>query len=78
MACFDRMSDWSPWRLKSMFIDDFEFSCPYCGETNATDIDPANVGHSYVEDCQVCCRPIVITLNRVEDEVVPYVKRENE
>jgi len=32
--------------------------CPYCGEPNDIEIDPSGGRRqSYVEDCQVCCRP---------------------
>ena len=33
--------------------------CPYCGEPNQVLLDPGEAGASYIEDCQVCCRPIV-------------------
>ena len=32
--------------------------CPYCGEQISVLIDPEEVGQEYIEDCQVCCRPI--------------------
>ncbi len=32
--------------------------CPYCGEKIDVLIDPSPGGQDYVEDCQVCCRPI--------------------
>lgn len=32
--------------------------CPYCGEPFETLIDLSGGSSSYVEDCQVCCRPI--------------------
>ncbi len=32
--------------------------CPYCGEPFETLIDLSGGTSSYVEDCQVCCRPI--------------------
>ncbi|MFT5755698.1 MAG: hypothetical protein ACI9LM_000410 [Alteromonadaceae bacterium] len=32
--------------------------CPYCGETINVLIDSADVEQQYIEDCQVCCRPI--------------------
>ncbi|GGD65048.1 CPXCG motif-containing cysteine-rich protein [Lacimicrobium alkaliphilum] len=32
--------------------------CPYCGETIEVLIDPADLDQRYIEDCQVCCRPI--------------------
>lgn len=54
-------------------ITDFDVSCPYCGETFNTlidysallinnDIDAGNThDYTYVEDCQVCCQPILFT-----------------
>lgn len=39
-------------------LDSQTVNCPYCGEANEIDIDPsAGRVQSYVEDCQVCCRP---------------------
>jgi len=35
-------------------------ACPYCGESQTVLVDPGNIGVSYVEDCQICCRPIVL------------------
>ena len=35
-----------------------EVDCPYCGEVVTIGVDPAGGAvQSYVEDCQVCCRP---------------------
>src|SRR5579863_9781820 len=37
------------------------FQCAGCGEWNATRVDGSAGGRqSYVEDCQVCCRPNVL------------------
>jgi hypothetical protein len=36
--------------------------CPYCGEPNEVLIDPSEGSHDYIEDCQVCCRPIELRL----------------
>jgi hypothetical protein len=36
--------------------------CPYCGETFETVIDLSCGSTSYIEDCQVCCRPIEFRL----------------
>jgi hypothetical protein len=40
--------------------------CPYCGETFETEIDTSGGNQEYIEDCYVCCRPIVF---RVEVDV---------
>jgi len=35
-----------------------EYYCACCGEANLTFVDLSQgLGQSYVEDCQVCCRP---------------------
>ena len=37
--------------------------CPYCGELNEIAVDPGGGSlQSYVEDCQVCCRPWRVVL----------------
>lgn len=34
--------------------------CPYCGEPLEILIDDSEGAHRYIEDCQVCCRPIEV------------------
>jgi hypothetical protein len=36
--------------------------CPYCGEPIEILVDGSAGDQHYIEDCQVCCRPISITL----------------
>lgn len=36
--------------------------CPYCGESIEVLLNPEDVGLDYIEDCQVCCRPIEFSL----------------
>ena len=36
--------------------------CPYCGETISLLVDCSDGDQSYIEDCQVCCRPIQVRL----------------
>lgn len=37
--------------------------CPYCGECFETLVDLSAGSASYIEDCQVCCRPIEFRLD---------------
>lgn len=47
-----------------------EYICAYCGEENLTFVDlSAGWQQSYVEDCQVCCRPNVLFV-RVDEETL--------
>ena len=41
------------WALQEQMV-----SCPYCGEGISVLLNPEDVGVNYIEDCQVCCRPI--------------------
>jgi hypothetical protein len=34
-------------------------ACPYCGESIEVLIDQEEIGERYIEDCQVCCKPII-------------------
>jgi hypothetical protein len=36
--------------------------CPYCGEQIDILIDGSVSEQEYVEDCQVCCRPILLQI----------------
>lgn len=38
--------------------------CPYCGEPIEILIEPGEDSQQYVEDCQVCCRPITVSVLR--------------
>lgn len=51
--------------------------CPYCGEPIEVLADASMDGQSYVEDCQVCCRPMVLALSLDEDGQ-PHVRAERE
>ena len=41
--------------LESVLID-----CPVCGEAIEIMVDTSVARQTYVEDCSVCCRPLVI------------------
>ncbi|MFK5975684.1 MAG: CPXCG motif-containing cysteine-rich protein [Sulfurovum sp.] len=34
------------------------FSCPYCWKRISMIFDPEEEDSDYIEDCEVCCRPI--------------------
>ncbi len=37
-------------------------ACPYCGEPISLVLDASAGAQRYIEDCQVCCRPITVRL----------------
>lgn len=38
-------------------------ACPYCGELVDLVIDVSAGSQSYVEDCNVCCQPMEVTID---------------
>jgi len=53
--------------------------CPYCGESIDVLIDCSVPDQSYIEDCQVCCRPINFNVSFGQDnKLTVSVSHENE
>lgn len=48
--------------LESWFVD-----CPWCGEGFEADIDTSAGDAEYVEDCRVCCAPVVFRIRLAAD-----------
>lgn len=44
-----------------------KIQCPYCGEFITILVDTSEFYQEYIEDCQVCCRPILFKINCEED-----------
>ena len=60
-------------------IQNRNIDCPYCGEVIEVVIDCSVYEQSYIEDCQVCCRPISFSvIVHSDDDVSVQVKSENE
>jgi hypothetical protein len=41
-------------------VSEETIGCPCCGENVSILVDPSVPEQEYTEDCQVCCRPIVL------------------
>ncbi len=53
-------------------------NCPYCGEVIELVIDTSIEEQHYIEDCEVCCRPInVVVRVDVEGDIELNVSDEN-
>ena len=51
--------------------------CPYCGEPVSVVVDGSVPRQEYVEDCEVCCKPMVIAVE-VGDDGEPQVSARDE
>ena len=43
--------------------------CPYCWESIYFEIDLSEPNQEYVEDCQVCCNPILLRISSFGDKI---------
>jgi len=60
-------------------LESKKVQCPYCGEIIEVLIDCSVSNQRYIEDCQVCCRPINFSVSLGEDdELTVFVSDENE
>lgn len=52
-----------------MPLDSTEFlvTCPYCGEEVEIFVEP-DVHGSFVQDCEVCCNPWLVRVERGDDQ----------
>jgi hypothetical protein len=48
---------------------EYFFACPYCGEQISMVLDTSVAQQVYIEDCEVCCRPIEVRYTVENDEV---------
>ena len=60
-------------------INEYDVDCPYCGEPITVLVDNSLPEQEYVEDCQVCCRPMVLhVLVDVDGDATVAASAENE
>ncbi len=58
-------------------LEERRVRCPYCGENFDVVIDCSLDDQSYVEDCAVCCQPVVLNIH-IDDTLEVTVQREND
>lgn len=60
-------------------LESRDIGCPYCGETIEVLIDCSVPQQRYIEDCQVCCRPINFNVSVDEEgDVTVFVSTDDE
>jgi len=43
-------------------LESQDYQCPYCGEGVEVLLDLSGGDQRYIEDCPVCCRPVIFDL----------------
>jgi hypothetical protein len=47
--------------------DSVPITCPHCGEAFEITIDRSDTG--FITDCEVCCRPMTVTVRIADGEI---------
>jgi uncharacterized protein with PIN domain len=63
----------------TMLTEEVSSRCPYCGEPISLVVDESIPEQEYIEDCQVCCQPMVLHVTVEPDgEVRVEIRREDD
>jgi hypothetical protein len=50
-------------------IQGHDATCPHCGEPITLTLDLSVPDQSYIEDCPVCCRPMLVAYSAADGEL---------
>ncbi|QNJ97050.1 CPXCG motif-containing cysteine-rich protein [Constantimarinum furrinae] len=53
-------------------MEEHFFQCPHCWESISMLLDTSVREQSYIEDCEICCNPIQITVAFENKELVNF------
>jgi len=56
-------------------VQEHFYQCPYCGERISSLLDFSAGAQRYIEDCEVCCRPIEIDFEAEREELLYFAAR---
>jgi len=52
--------------------EEYFFTCPYCWQRISMILDCSVPEQEYIEDCEVCCRPITVSYQTDGQTVVAF------
>ena len=53
-------------------LEEYQFNCPYCWQEISMLLETTGGSQSYIEDCEVCCRPIAISYAIEDGEITAF------
>lgn len=58
--------------MSSFRMEEYFFQCPYCWEQISMLIDISQNQQTYIEDCEICCNPIQISVTTEVQQIVSF------
>lgn len=63
----------------AMGLTELRANCPYCWEPLTLLVDAGDLGVDYIEDCQVCCQPMIVSASAdFEGDLSVSLRREDD
>ena len=53
-------------------MNEYFFQCPHCWEKISMLIDVSQNHQNYIEDCEICCNPIQVSIVVENQEIVSF------
>lgn len=53
-------------------MEEHYFTCPYCWQNISMLLDISVPKQTYIEDCEVCCNPIQVSVKFKNSELVDF------
>lgn len=53
-------------------MDEYFFQCPYCWEQISMLLDTSQRQQRYIEDCEICCNPIQLSIEIENREIMSF------
>ena len=54
---------------------EYFFTCPYCWQQISMVLDVSEPHQTYVEDCEVCCKPIEVEYTLQDETIAEFEAR---
>lgn len=53
-------------------MEEHFFQCPYCWEQISMLVDVSENQQTYIEDCEICCNPIQLSITVSNQEIISF------
>ncbi|OZV69111.1 CPXCG motif-containing cysteine-rich protein [Winogradskyella aurantia] len=53
-------------------MEEYFFQCPYCWEQISMLVDMSQPSQNYIEDCEICCNPIQVSVVVNQSEIIDF------
>jgi hypothetical protein len=64
-----KLIEFHPYEEQMSLIQGHPATCPHCGEPITLTLDLSVPEQSYIEDCPVCCKPMIVSYSADDGEV---------